>query len=80
MSDDKLVKVTLPVKKRQEVDRDARWLELICRVRKHLLDPNKSPAKTRELLELRAKLLIMGPEFLDAGEARIRAMFDKRVQ
>lgn len=65
------------VKKHEEHPKAQTWIALMLRVRKELLNPNKSPARRKELLEIRAKLVIMGPDFLDAGADRLQAMFDR---
>ena len=67
---------TLPVKKWETLPEAEAWTALMLRVRRELLKPN-TPERQRELLEIRAKLVIMGPDFLTKGIDRIQAMFDK---
>ena len=69
----------LPVKREEVPPEVAAWYKLMLRVRKALLDPEKTPKEQRELLEMRAKLVIMGPDFLKRADGRkLRAMFDSR--
>lgn len=69
---------SLPVKTWEKPPEAEAWISLMLRVRKALLGKN-TPARQRELLEIRAKLVIMGPDFLGRADGRkLRAMFDSR--
>jgi hypothetical protein len=68
---------SLPVKTWEKPPEVEAWFSLMLQVRKALLGKN-TPARQRELLEIRAKLVIMGPDFLKRADVtKLRAMFDK---
>lgn len=69
---------SLPVKTWEKSPEAEMWTSLMLKVRMELLKPNTS-ARQRELLEIRAKLVIMGPDFLKRADGRkLRAMFNSR--
>ena len=57
-----------------------RWRSLVAKIDRRLMDATTTPAVAKELREIKAKLTIMGPTFIDsAHEKRIEALFDKRT-
>lgn len=55
------------------------YQEILAKIEKRVADPTTPKKDRQELLEIRAKMKIMGPTFLRVQEIRrLQAMFDKQ--